>query len=189
MEFTTIKAMSASTPSVLGGMSARDRFTAFWTDTSNVLYPVGQLLATVVSGKSLAQWLIDGEAFGLTHIDIAGTAYPLAEGFSLSLASLDSWHCEACKDVHGVKGWPKKPANVKLLAHNSFYYDPANLSLHVISDTCFGLYVRDILVTKMGEGLERCSVPKAKATPATPRANRRDRTATVSESKAIALIA
>jgi len=124
------------------------RLTAFYAAKENSkFYAVGQLLATAHKGKTLAAHLADGAEFAMGTVSINGVSYPLREGFVLSLDTVakgeTAWGCVACRSAHGSGVAPSKAVNVKTLASNQFYYNPATKDLFTVSATCWNKYVAD----------------------------------------------
>lgn len=121
------------------------RMKAFWASAVNVVVnPIGQLLAAIVDGKTLATHLVEGQEIELDHVMSNGTRLDLPAGFKLSLAALSVWSCPACRSAHGSGVYPSREKDATRLARNKFYYRPADKALFVISDTCFSDYVKGI---------------------------------------------
>jgi hypothetical protein len=144
---------------------------AFWSDKLNsTLYDVGQILAQVVEGKTLAEHIAEGHSFTLGAVKSPNEVrLQLRPGQVFSLATLNSWGCPACHSAHGSGRYPSREVDSKGLASNVFYYRPADQTLFTISRTCWQQYVIDLGATKGNRFAEPTPMPvKAKVSAPTP---------------------
>jgi hypothetical protein len=123
------------------------------------LYSVGNLLATVVNGKTLAAHIEADNTYSkvLRTVTINGTRYPLRDGFAIGLATCRTptkadgtpsdtphWGCLACGSAHGSAIYPSKGrAKAKGLVTNQFYYSESSRDMFCISDTCWKTYIKE----------------------------------------------
>jgi hypothetical protein len=153
-----------------------ERMRAFWNAKTNaVLYVVGQLLAVLVNGKTLAQHLLDKAAIPLKDIaipvDDKGTlrTFPLASGYVLSLETIGTWGCPACHSAHGSGVAPSRRQEVAKLESNVFYYNPATRELFTISASCYEKYCAGVVGPKAIEArITKAPAAKAQVAPGTP---------------------
>lgn len=148
MKLSYVPSVVSSLSSVSGskGQSNLERMKGFYSDAANaVLFPVGALLAIREAGRTLAEWLIDGEEIDLTVIRINGIEFPLQDGFKLTLgAGFERWACPACRSAHGSNigvSAGGNGVNGATLKTNRFFYSPVSRALFVISATCWDKYV------------------------------------------------
>jgi hypothetical protein len=143
------------------------RMTAFWSNPLNaVLIPVGRILGGTVGGKTLAQWMADGEVIELDHVVSEGIKLELPKGFSMHLRNVHStWGCPACLSAHGSAVAPSRQVDADGLAGNKFYYRPADKALFSISDTCWKQYCTalGVDVAKVFVGAAQYTINQAKA--------------------------
>lgn len=177
--FTVNAVASQSTvtgPSSESKTSRENRMKAFWSAPENArVFTVGKVLATLQDGKTLAEWLIEGESIEMASITVNGITLPLQPDFILSLDTLDSWGCPACRSAHGSGAFHSREKDAKLLASNKFYYNPVTRSLFTISTTCWGSYVQALgaatpqrftapVASKKGSQAKQLEAPKASDT-------------------------
>ena len=97
------------------------------------LLQAGKLLAKMKDGKTLAQYLAEGEEIGREALDFP---HPLPEQFRLSLNSISLWGCPFCGSAHGSGVGVSRFVSVSGLEGNQFYYNPLTQQLFTISATC-----------------------------------------------------
>ena len=97
------------------------------------LFQIGNLLAVMKEGRTLAQRLAEGAEIEREALDFQ---YPLPEQFRLSLQSIRIWGCPFCGTAHGSGFGISRAVNVANLESNQFYYNPATQQLFTISATC-----------------------------------------------------
>lgn len=97
------------------------------------LLQVGKLLTRTKDGKTLAQYLADGEEIGREALAFP---HPLPEQFRLSLQSIALWGCPFCGTAHGSGVGVSRSVNAAGLESNQFYYNPLTQQLFTISATC-----------------------------------------------------
>ncbi|SRR6266446_899647 len=144
------------------------RMKAFWSDVANaIVHPVGQLLAYVEAGKTLAQHITEGQEIDLTEVSINGKLYPLTEGTKLSLSNVATfWGCPACRSAHGSGVYPSRNVSASHLATNRFFYNPATKQLFTISDSCWQEYVKGLGAIKNFRVPEVATLTPAPESPA-----------------------
>lgn len=127
-----------------------ERMTAFYGDKANKRFlSAGKLLAVrMADGRTVAAHIAGGAEIPLTVVNINGQRLPLADGFVLSLATVQAgdgprWGCIACCSAHGSGCYPSTSVNVKLLESNRFFYNPETRQLFTVSDSCWTKYVKD----------------------------------------------
>ena len=144
---------TSHTGSVASGRNNEDksariaRMAAEWSHDKNMrLFPVGKLLARPINGKQdslrLADVVAKGGEIKMSAVIIGGKAYPLQDGFAISLKTCpQSWGCLVCGSAHGSGIKPSKRVDADGLADNVFYYRPSDRAMFSISATCWKDYV------------------------------------------------
>ena len=128
----------------------------FWNDGKHTsLISVGNLLATTkVSGQPIANLIAQGQVWRPTEVTIDGFTFPLLPGFEVSLETMRShWACPMCNSAHGSGVGVSTDVKSKGLAINKWFYNPATLELHTISNTCYDDYVKGLGMTARAMGV------------------------------------
>lgn len=131
-----------------GGFEKQDdrdsRMKAFLNSEDRFL-KVGRLMGKSHNGQVIAEIVLDGGSVDLpTSIKLNGQVYPLKPGQTLSLETIDSWGCPACRSQHGTGVRPSPRVNPVALAQVDFYYAPKSQLIFSVSASCWGQYVKGL---------------------------------------------
>ena len=125
------------------------RMRAYWADANNaVLHPIGRFLANVIDndGTTLADLVLAGETVVIDSVTMAtGEVLPVVPPARISLQTTATvWGCPACRSAHGSGVYPSRTKDIDRdnLMHNRWFYNPQTKAIHVISDSCWGTYVK-----------------------------------------------
>lgn len=153
------------------------RMRAYWADSKNaVLHPIGRFLASVIDndGTTLADLVVKGETVTIDSVTLAtGEVLPVVPAARISLQTTATvWGCPACRSAHGSGVYPSRTKDIDAanLAHNKWFYNPATRQIHVISDTCWGTYVKAMGAITDARFKAPVIVPQVDPLPDTPEA-------------------
>jgi hypothetical protein len=125
------------------------RMRAFWASSENaIIWEVGRLLAHETSEGTLANLVLNGEVLEMDSLISNGRTLPLAQGFRISMSTINVWGCPVCQSAHGSGVGPSSEKNAVLFAKTKWYYNPKTKLLFTISETCWGSWVKAIGAAK-----------------------------------------
>ena len=138
---------SASIPSAEREENRKARIAAYMAQVPEKgIYHLGRLLALA----GMAQDLANGASIPVSDLTLNGTKLTMKEGTVISLETLSSWGCLACKSAHGSHKYPSNAVNPSKLATNLFYFNSVTGELFTISSTCWDKYFAVEYGTKFG---------------------------------------